>query len=451
MKPEEAWQIILSEFEIALSKANFQTWFRESFIYKVGPDEIIIATPNAYSREWLAKKYQQQILDALKKYYPGLKNLSFKVASKPKRGGPESGVGNPSAPSKPSVLIEAKAERSTGLRPSYNFDAFVVGGSNRLAHAASLAVSKKPGKVYNPLFIYGGVGLGKTHLMQSIGNEILKNFPKKKVLYVPCERFANDFISSVKSGKIDAFKKSYRENDALLIDDVQFLAGKEGTQEEFFHTFNYLHQANKQIVLSSDRPPKAISTLEDRLKSRFEWGMIADISLPDIEMRKAILESKAEEKNLKVSPEVIDFLAANIISSIRELEGSLNRVLAFAEVENRSIDLNLVKNALGEIIRPKLKSLSPDKITAAICNFYSVSKEELLGGKRNKEVVFPRQVTMYLLRVEMSYSYPKIAQVLGKKDHTNIIHACDKVEREAQNNPSLQQDIAKIKESIYSY
>lgn len=453
MDKEKVWETTLGELELSLSKANFNTWLKDTFISDLKDKEITISAPNGFVKEWLDKKYSETIFKILKKQVPSLKKIYFKVGTLSKKSVAHPiKTDSPLPTTKNSVILNSKkTTKTSSLNPRYTFESFVVGGNNKLAHAASLAVSKNPGKVYNPLFIYGGVGLGKTHLMQAIGREVQELHPKKKILYVSCENFCNEFIQGIRSGKINDFKKTYRGTDTLLIDDVQFLAGKEGTQEEFFHTFNYLHHLNKQIVLSSDRPPKAIATLEDRLKSRFEWGMIADITLPDFETRKAILESKAQEKHLILDKEVIDYIANNIQKNIRELEGALNRLLAVSELEKQSITLEITKQALKEIIQPKIKSVSSEKIIEAVCQFYNLSKDDLTNQKRTKEVVLPRQITMYLLRIEMNYSFPKIADFLCKKDHTTIIYGCEKIEREAQNSPNLQADLAKIKEMLYSY
>lgn len=457
MKPDKLWETTLGELELSLSKANFNTWLKDTFIIELSDTEITIGVPSVFVKEWLSKKYVDILFDILKKHCPNLQKINFKVHANTRKSDAEklikpesdeqtleSGIKESEAGNKPII-------KSTSLNPYYIFINFVVGNNNKLAHAASMAVSKKPGKVYNPLFIYGASGLGKTHLMQAIGNEIQALHPKKKILYVTCENFCNDFILAVRTGKMNDFKKVYRGIDALLIDDVQFLAGKVETQEEFFHTFNYLHQLNRQIVLSSDRPPKAISTLEDRLKSRFEWGVTADISQPDFETRKAILESKALEKNLALNPDVIDYIASNVQNSIRELEGALNRLQAFSEVEGKPIDLPLAQSVLGEIVRPSLRSITPEKIISAVCKFYSISEDDIANKRRNKEVVQPRQIAMYLLKAEMNYSYPKIATCLGKKDHTTIMHGCKKIEKEVQGSPILQGELSKIKESLYSF
>ncbi|MFC1656386.1 chromosomal replication initiator protein DnaA [Patescibacteria group bacterium] len=452
MDKEKVWDSALAELELALSNPNYKTWFKDTLILEMDDKGVAIGVPSMFIQEWLKKKYYDQIFQILKKQIPTIKKIDFKVSSGRATDQKITSAKSPTISSHNTFVANTrKTTKTSYLNPKYTFEAFVVGQSNKLAHAAGLAISKKPGKSYNPLFLYGGVGLGKTHLMQAIGHEIQKKDPKNKVLYVSCEHFCNEFIQSIRSGKINDFKKTYRGTDALLIDDIQFLAGKEGTQEEFFHTFNYLHQLNKQIVLSSDRPPKAIATLEDRLKSRFEWGVIADIGVPDFETRKAILESKSLEKNLTLEPETIEYIALNIQTNIRELEGALNRLMAFAELNQKGVDFEAAKLALKELITPNIKSISSEKILESVCRYYNLKKEDLVNHRRSREVVVPRQVTMYLLRVEMNYSFPRIATFLGKKDHTTIMHGCDKIEKEAQNSPNLQSDLAKIKESLYSY
>ncbi len=452
MDKEKVWNVTLTELELALSNANYKTWFKDTFILELDDNQVIVGVPSMFIQEWLKKKYYDQVMKILKNQIPTLKKVGFRVSSEKTKDQKDDKPKGPSTgPFNTFVVNTKKTTKTSSLNPKYSFETFVVGENNKLAHAAGIAVSKKPGKSYNPLFLYGGVGLGKTHLMQAIGREIQKKDPKNKVLYVSCENFCNEFIQSIRSGKINDFKKTFRGTDVLLVDDIQFLAGKEGTQEEFFHTFNYLHQLNKQIVLSSDRPPKAIATLEDRLKSRFEWGMIADIGVPNLETRKAILESKSQEKQLTLETETIEYIALNIQNNVRELEGALNRLSAYTELNQKNIGFEDAKLALKELIKPNLKSISSEKILESVCRYYNLKKEDLIKAGRSKEVVMPRQITMYLLRVEMNYSYPRIASLLGKKDHTTIMHGCEKIERGAQNSPTLQSDLAKIKEVLYSY
>ncbi|MCZ2846138.1 MAG: chromosomal replication initiator protein DnaA [Candidatus Bathyarchaeota archaeon] len=442
MNLEKTWKTALGELEVTLSRANFTTWFKDTFIGSLKDKSITIGVPNAFTREWLQNKYHQEIFTALKKIIPDLEEVEYKVMSK-------------SATSQPKVDLEKITAKATqepreidfSLRPEYVFENFIVGNSNRLAHAAAKAVTRQPGKKYNPLFVYGGVGLGKTHLIQAIGHALKEG--GKKVVYVSCERFTNEFIASIRSNRTEAFKRKYRDIDALLIDDIQFLAGKEGTQEEFFHTFNALHEKHKQIIISSDRPPKAIPTLEDRLKSRFEWGMIVDISQPDFEMRKAILQAKAAEREYKLPDDVISYIAEKIQQNIRELEGALNRLVAFVELNNEEPTIEIASQVLGKVISPKSTSISYEKILNSISKHYNVSIDDLMSSKRVKEVVTPRQVAMYLLRNELNYSYPQIATRIGKKDHTTVMYACEKIEKNLRNDENLQKDMNLIKETLY--
>ncbi len=445
MNSEAIWEAALGELEVTLTKANFSTWFKNTFIYSVDKNKVVIGVPSSFYMEWLKNKYNKEILLALKKLIPNLEIVEYKIASKT----PE--VDQQELAEIKTVKTEIKEKDPTQqtLNPKYRFENFIVGGNNKLAHAASLAVTEKLGSTYNPLFIWGGVGLGKTHLLQAIGNKTLEKHPRKKILYASCEKFTNDFIQAIQKGKAEKFKNQYRSIDLLLLDDVHFIAGKEGTQEEFFHTFNTLHQANKQIVLTSDKPPKAISSLENRLKSRFEWGLISDIQAPDFETRKAILQNKAQEKGIELPDDVSDYVAQNIQQNIRELEGALNRLIAHLKFYNLSPSVDVAVSALSSLISPKLKSISFDKIIEIVAGFYNIEVDELLGTKRTKEIVLPRQITMYLLRHELQYSFPQIATKIGKKDHTTIIYGCGKIEKQIKTSPDIQREISLIKEKLY--
>ncbi|OGD57079.1 hypothetical protein A2V71_02255 [Candidatus Berkelbacteria bacterium RBG_13_40_8] len=442
----ETWQAALGELEVTFSKANFSTWFKNTFILKMSEEEIVIATPNGFTQEWLENKYHPQVFETLKKLHPTIKKVSYAVASQNIPQSAPKIVNKPESPAQPS---STPASYPT-LNSKYTFEKYIVGNSNRLAAATAQAVAAKPGAVYNPLFVYGGVGLGKTHLVQAIGNEIIAKNPKKKIIYVSCEKFTNDFISSISSGKANEFKKNYRDADVLLVDDIQFLSGKEGTQEEFFHTFNALHQTNRQIVVTSDRVPRAIPQLEERLSSRFGWGMVADIQPPNLEMRQAILRSKCEEKGCSLDEEVLNYIAQNIESNIRELEGAINRILSSAELNNVTPSLDTATKALQDIIVSKGQNLSVEKILLATSEFFKISPEDLLSPKRSKELVGPRQIIMYLLRHEMSLSYPKIGRELNKKDHTTIMHGVGKIEKEIARNEELRQELTLIKEKLHA-
>ncbi|MFH0804666.1 MAG: chromosomal replication initiator protein DnaA, partial [Patescibacteria group bacterium] len=339
-----------------------------------------------------------------------------------------------------------------GLNERYTFENYIVGKGNELARAACQAVADRPGEVYNPLFIYGGSGLGKTHLLQAIAHEVLKRNPSKKIIYVTCEKFTNEFIKAISQGGAEKFKDTYRSTDLLLIDDIQFLAGKEGTQEEFFRTFNALHQQNKQIVLSSDRPPKAIPALENRLVSRFEWGMIADIGQPDYETRVAILNAKCQEKGFQLTPEIITTIANFIQSNVRELEGALNRIVAFHQLNNTPPTVASIKNILSSVSNYQKRegSLTPKQIANVVATFFDISMNDLLGSSRKKELVVPRQITMYLLREEVKCSYPTIGQELGGRDHTTAMHAYDKIRRALDHDEKIRQDISLIRQRLYN-
>ncbi|NIM47403.1 MAG: chromosomal replication initiator protein DnaA [Candidatus Aenigmarchaeota archaeon] len=443
MDSNALWQSALGQLEVSISKANFTTWFKNTSITSFYDDRVTVSVPNIFTKEWLENKYHKQIKEALKNVLGTEVLVEYKVGHV--------------APIKddilkePLVSMEEVPTSSPGsLNPKYTFNNFVVGGSNKLAYAACKSVSTKPDSAYNPLFIYGGVGLGKTHLMQAIGNEIIKKYPKKKVTYITSERFTNEFITAIGTRKTSNFKEKYRKVDVLLVDDMQFLAGKEGTQEEFFHTFNSLHQDNKQIVLTSDRPPKAIPTLEERLRSRFEWGMIADIQPPDLETRIAILQCKAQVKGYDIPLEIIDYIAKNIQQNIRELEGALNRIIAYCELNTTPPTLNIATSVLGSVLSySKRKGINTKEILEKTAAFYDLTIEELKGVKRDKEIVVPRQITMYLMREETKLSYPKIARELGGRDHTTVIHACNKIEKEIDTNEIIRHEISLIKERLY--
>jgi len=445
MDLKEIWSAALGELEVVLSKANFTTWFKDTFILSVDKSVVTIGVPNSFAKEWLEKKYHPQILITLEKLYPDTKTVKYEIVSPASR--PSTLF--ESSPSPVQTEMPTESHSHPTLNTKYTFDSYVVGPSNRLAAATAQAVAAKPGLVYNPLFLYGGVGLGKTHLAQAIGNEIIKKNPKKKIIYVSCEKFTNDFIQSIGSGKINEFKKNYRDADVLLVDDIQFLSGKEGTQEEFFYTFNALHQTNRQIVITSDRVPKAIPQLEERLSSRFGCGMVADIQPPNLEMRQAILSSKCEEKKCILDEDTLMFVAENLESNIRELEGAITRIISYCELNNIRPSKDIAAKVLEDVITAKGKNLSVDKILNAVSEIFATSVDDLLSIKRNRDLVWPRQITMYLLRHEMNLSYPKISRELNKKDHTTIMHGVEKIEREIGKNSDLQKELTMIKEKLY--
>ncbi|MFA5070267.1 MAG: chromosomal replication initiator protein DnaA [Patescibacteria group bacterium] len=455
MTKEELWQATLGELELFISKANFTTWFKNTFISALEDDKVVIGVPNAFTKTWLENKYHQPILKALQNITNHqVKQVTYQVETR-KVVAREAAVQNGEIKENHKVKDLNTKEREYlekfHLNPRYTFASFIVGKGNELAQAACTAVAEKPGLVYNPLFLYGGVGLGKTHLMQAIGNLIIEKHPEKKVIYVTCEKFTNEFIQSVSKGNAEDFKNTYRSADVLLIDDIQFLASKERTQEEFFHTFNTLHQSNKQIVVTSDRPPKSIPALEQRLVSRFEWGMIADIGQPDLETRIAILSQKCKEKNYKLSPEILNYVASNVQSNVRELEGALNRIMAWQDLSKNEPTLDSVKKLLTSVKPlPQRGGLTTKQIINTVSSFFDTKLEDLLGNSRKKELVLPRQVAMYLMREELKASFPNIGQELGARDHTTAMHACSKIAKEVENDGKLKQDIVLIRQRLYN-
>lgn len=451
MDTSSIWKAVLGELEVGLSRANFTTWFKNTSLASAENGEVVISVPNIFTKEWLENKYHKAISEALRKVLPDVRSVNYQVGQKSavkaaaSASAPEISVATVEVAANEAALPEAFGQ----LNPSYTFESFVSGDSSSLAFAAAQAVAKNPGETYNPLFIYGGVGLGKTHLMQAIAHAILKKDPKKKIEYVSSEKFMSDFISYLNK-KGSQFKDKYRNTDVLLIDDLQFLGGKEQTQVEFFHTFNALHQARKQIVLASDRPPKAIQALEERLRSRFEWGLIVDIQPPDLETRIAILQRKSKMKGMDIPLEALDYIARQIPHNIRELEGALNRVCAYCELNNSRPELSTVTTILGGLLAGvKKRGVNPKSILEKTADFYDVGVEEITGTKRDKEIVLPRQIAMYLMREELHLSYPKIASEIGKKDHTTIMHGVEKVEREIDANEQLRQEINMIRERLF--
>ncbi|PIR96661.1 MAG: chromosomal replication initiator protein DnaA [Candidatus Doudnabacteria bacterium CG10_big_fil_rev_8_21_14_0_10_41_10] len=450
MNNEQFWRAVLGNLELSLSKPNFTTWFKNTFVVNSTPGGVTIGVPNTFTKEWLQKKYHQNILQAVRSIDPEIREIRYEIGSfaKPPAISPQLDQKTELVTRKDTKIEEAPQKPRTLagiLNPKFSFGNFIVGKTNELAHAAALAITEKPGTAYNPLFIYGGVGLGKTHLMQAVGRKIIENTPQSRVLYVSAERFINEFIMAVKDGRAHDFKNRYRKLDVLLIDDIQSLAGKEQTQEEFFHTFNALHNHNKQIIITSDRLPKEIPSIEERLVSRFEGGMVADIQAPDLETRTAILKSKVKEKNYEISSEVINFIATNIESNIRELEGALNRVIVYCQINTTKPSLDKVKEILSSLIaQPKKRGLTPRKIMEAAANFYNVTIEDLVKQSRKKEFVKPRQISMYLIRKELETSLPSIGEFFGGRDHTTVIHAINKINRIKKEDDNLKQELLLI-------
>jgi len=456
MNNEQLWQAVLGEIEISVSKANFTTWFRKTFISSYEDNLVVVSVPNIFTKSWLENKYYNQIIEAFKNI---TKNPQIKVIYKISKNEPnapaESQRGKEQAKIKEkidatiNILSQNKGVSTNrfGINPRYTFNTFIIGKNNELAHAACQAVATNPGIAYNPLVLYGGVGLGKTHLLHAIGNELLKK--TSKILYVTSEKFSNEYINEVRSGRAKFLKDKYRNVDLLLIDDIQFMGGKEGTQEEFFHTFNELHQANRQIVVTSDRPLKSIPALEKRLLSRLEWGMVADITQPDLETRIAILQNKCQEKNYPLQNKILEYIAENIASNVRELEGILIKLITYHEFNNLTPTLDTTKQILSDTLASyKQRSTSSKDIIEAIHKYYNISSNDLLGTSRKKELVKPRQIVMYLLRTEINLSFPAIGQEIGGRDHTTAIHACRKIEEEVKLNQNVAVEINAIKQFL---
>ncbi|MBU3922889.1 chromosomal replication initiator protein DnaA [Patescibacteria group bacterium] len=449
MKNQDLWQSVLGEVELSISKANFITWFKNTNVISNKAGKIIIGVPNGFTKEWLENKYNKIILNAFRNILGNIKEIGYVINYKEEEKKKEK-RDNKINLKQQLNLQEYKINEKTNLNPKYDFNSFVVASFNELAFAASQSVIKDLGKVYNPLFLYGGVGVGKTHLVQAVGNEIAKQKNAKSVLYTPSERFAAELISSIQEGTVERFKNKYSKYDVLIIDDIQFLAGKEKTQEIFFHIFNDLYQKNKQIIISSDRPPRAIPTLEERLCSRFEGGMIADINRPDFETRIAILKKKTLELNIELNDEILIYIASNIQKNIRELEGALNRVIVFIKLNNIIPSQAQLVKILKNIISNPQKRTTYKKIADEVANFYDIHINELINKNRKREVVKPRQIVMYLMREELKSSYPFIGSKLGGRDHTTAIYGCGKIERELEKDDNLEQELNLIKERIYN-
>ncbi len=457
----EIWQAVLAELELKITTPNFNTWLKNTGLVKYENSEAKVCLPSAFHKGYIEKKYHTDIVKAVERITgKPIKKIEYVVENIKNVTEQECII--PSTPpittiahnfgNQPSAQYTRQATaQQFGLNPKYTFATFVVGKGNELAHAAAQAVAEKPGESYNPLFIYGGVGLGKTHLLQAIGHAMLEANPAVKVLYGSSEKFTNEYVTSVKEGRAKEFKDRYRNVDLLLVDDIQFIGGKEGTQEEFFHTFNELHQQGKQVVLSSDRPPKAIPALEDRLRSRFEWGMIADISTPDLETRVAILQTKAQEKNYPISQALLQVIATSVPNNIRELEGALNKVIAIHQLKNMEVTETSIKSTLEAYAEQNMRrSLTAKELIAEVCSFFDLKLEDIIGKSREKRVAFPRQVIMYLLREELKLSYPSIGEELGGRDHTTAMHAHTKVAAEVEENLKLKQEIDQIKQRLYA-
>jgi len=445
MTKEELWQTVLAQIQLNISQANFSTWFKHTSVLSLKDGQVLVSTPNSFAKEWLEQKYNKIIFKILRALNSEVKEVKYTVGHQELKIFKKAPLSI--AETEQFGFPELKVDKETNLNPRYTFGSFVVGPFNELPHAAAWAVSENPGHIYNPLFIYGGVGLGKTHLLQAIGNEVIKKAQQKKVKYISSEKFTSEVVAAIKNHSMESFKSGYRLSDILIIDDVQFLAGKEKTQEEFFHTFNTLYEKNKQIVLSSDRPPKAIPALTERLRSRFEGGMIADISYPDFETRMAILKQKSQERKIDLPEEVLTLIATKIQKNIRELEGALNRLVMHQRMGG-STDSETAKTLLKKLLTAPVRVTTPKKIIQVVAEFYDLKEKNLFIPSRKREIVRPRQIAMFLLREDLKCSFPFIGRKLGGKDHTTAIHSYGKILKELETNESTKEEIELIRQVI---
>ncbi len=447
MDSNQLWQSVLAELEIQISRPNFITWLKNSQLVKKDDDGgVIVGLSNNFAKEWVENKYHKMIFSSLRNIDETVKRVEYIVCEE-KRQIIKEEVKSDFI--KQESFPELKIDSETNLHPKYTLNSFVVGSANELAYAASLAVVKDVGKKYNPLFIYGGTGLGKTHLIQAIGNEIRTYYKNSiKVRYVSSEKFVNDVIGGIRNKRMEDVKNKYRNIDVLIIDDIQFIGGKERSEEEFFHTFNILYENNKQIIISSDRPPAAIPTLEERLRSRFEGGMIADITYPDYEMRIAIIKNKLQEKNHSFEDDVCSLIAAKIQRNIRELEGILNKLIFYKEVKKVELTIRIAEEIIANTLQQSSKNITPNQIIKSVADFFEIIPSEIMNRSRKKSVVEPRQITAFLFRDILNMSYPEIGEKLGKRDHSTAIHACEKISQEINKNQNLNQKITLIREII---
>ncbi len=486
LNKDELWKVVLGELELSISKASFTTWFSNTSVEKITDNQIVVNVPNIFAKEWLEKKYKKDILKSVQKQVPQINSFICQVNTNKKRDITEKDLDNPkksvdsvrdglgnnrkqndnisinnsninikteSSPSGyHSIIRNNNTTFNTNLNKKYLFDNFIVSSSNELAHAACQSIANNPGVNYNPLFIYGGVGLGKTHLLQATGNKILELHPSYKIRYSSMERFTNELVDAIQNNKAKEFKNQYINLDVLILDDIQFLSGKEKTQEEFFHVFESLYQLGKQVILSSDRPPKSISTLEDRLRSRFEGGMIVDVEKPDFETRLAIIEQKLKEKGFSLDREISEYLAKNIYHNVRELEGALNKIIVTFQFQNRKPELDDVIHLTKDIVSINhQKDLTPEKILETIADYFNIKAEEIVNKSRKKQVVKPRQIAFYLLRTEIDMSYPEIGKFMGGRDHSTAIYAYNKIKKELDLSDDLNNQVKFIREKLVDY
>lgn len=460
MQQDTLWQAVLGEIEVSISRGNFITWFKNTALLRLDDESAVIGVPNVFIKQQLERKYNELITSTLRKNGVESQQIEFKIQSSLTQQKPEeepAAILQPTQQKSPqSQALATKSQPNAlahtyrqGLNEKYTFESFIVGSGNELAYAACQGIAAQPGTKYNPLFLYGGVGIGKTHLMQAVGNAVLANNPDARVVYVSSEQFLQEFVDAVRFKKNTDFADFYRGADVLIVDDIQFIAGKEKVQEEFFHTFNALHQASKQIIISSDKPPKDIPTLEERLRSRFVWGMSIDMQTPDFETRCAILQTKAQNHGIELTPDVTEYLATNVQTNIRELEGALNQLLAFCEMRGLSPNMTVASSLLGSS-QTRPKHISARQIIERTARHFQVPLEDIMGPKRDKDIVVPRQVAMYMLRSELHLSFPKIARELGRKDHTTAIHSVDKIEKESRFDADIRAAISEIKDRLYA-
>lgn len=450
MKEQAIWQGVLGELELTISSSAFSAWFKKTKLQLISDDKAIIIAPNIFVRAQLEKKFDTQIHNLLKSNgFTG--SISYKTESKNRKSSIDRNQPVDDAKSqteKKRNIIAPSQKNASNLNPRYTFDNFIVGSSNDLAYAACQAVSTSPGVKYNPLYLYGSSGLGKTHLMQAVGNEVLKQQPSARVLYTTTEAFVNEFLEYIRFKK-KGFSDKYRNVDVLIVDDMQFIAGKEKTQDEFFHTFNDLYQNNKQIIISSDKPPKSIPTLTDRLRSRFEWGMAIDVQMPDYETRCAIVTAKSQLSDITLDNDVVEYLAANFKTNIRELEGALNRLLAYTEMQGFIPDVAAAEGLLGDMKRIRPQHITPKQIIDKTARYFNLDPKDICSPRRDKFIVLPRQISMYLLRSELKLSFPRIAQELGRKDHTTAMHSIEKITKETLTSPVIREQINDIRDKLY--
>ncbi|MBO9344958.1 MAG: chromosomal replication initiator protein DnaA [Chloroflexi bacterium] len=441
MKPEQAWRSVLGEIEVTAGRSSYVTWLRNARLLTYEDGQFVIGLPNGYAKEWVEQRMLSDLKRMLSERLGRSVALTLVVMSQSHAGG---------AATEGALLREPAPARmddaNDGLQKRYTFEAFVVGSGNRMAHAAAMAVAEAPAERYNPLFLYGGSGLGKTHLLHAIGNYVRQR--NLQCRYVTSETFTNELISAIRSNSQEAFRNRYRSVDMLLMDDVQFIAGKESTQEEFFHTFNALHNNNKQIVLTSDRAPKMMVTLEERLRSRFEWGLMVDIAPPDLETRMAILQHKLAQMKRSIPPEVIEFVAKQIQSNVRELEGALTRLLATSDMTGRPITVQFARDTLADLVGRRAH-ITPSQVIETVAKFYNISVAEMVSPARNKELVQPRQVAMYLIRQETDASLPEIGNLLGGRDHTTVLHGIERIKDRLETEEQLRREIMSVREQLY--